>query len=291
MSGRPLYYALGIALIGIIFLVAIDGNHGEQEAKPQDSGTVLELLASTTLDRAVAPSWPIASPAVGVAAATVQQLHLGVRTKTGGCIANQALPDRACSPGAVLTTDTSVICAPGYSQRVRDVPASEKQQVLAEYGIDWSLHSGYEVDHVVSLELGGSNEISNLFPESYSIQYGARVKDKLEDHLHDQVCAHGMPLAVAQQQITTDWLKYYMTWQDTTDSMLPSPSVESGAVSTISATSSAATYYTSTYSTAKYYYPGSCNEWKRLSPSYLADFSSLQALLAAYPNRSLSPQC
>jgi len=178
-----------------------------------------------------------------------------------------------------------------YSKTVRDVPTSEKQQVFAEYGIDWSLHSGYEVDHVVSLELGGSNDISNLFPESYSIQYGARIKDKLEDDLHEQVCTHRLPLAVAQDEIATDWLKYYLAAQDYTNIVSPLPSAESGTVPVISASSSAEIYYTSSYSTAKYYYPSSCNAWKSLSPSYLVAFSSLEALFARYPDRSLSPQC
>jgi hypothetical protein len=205
-----------------------------------------------------------------------------------GCVGNQALPDPACSPGAVLTTDTSVICVAGYSQSVRDVPISEKEQVFAEYGIDWSLHNGYEVDHVISLELGGSNDISNLFPESYSIEYGARIKDRLENYLHDQACAHGLPLPVAQREIATDWLKYYLVWQGAASVQ---PSAENARLSPVSASSSAATYYTSTYSTAKYYYPASCGAWKSLSPSYLVGFTTLESLLAKYANRTLSPQC
>jgi hypothetical protein len=169
------------------------------------------------------------------------------------------------------------------------VPIYEKQQVFAEYGIDWSLHSGYEVDHVVSLELGGSNDISNLFPESYSIQYGARIKDKLEDDLHEQVCTHRLSLTVAQDEIATGWLKYYLASQDNTDIVPPLRPAESS--SAISASSSAGRYYTSSYSIAKYYYPGSCNAWKSLSPSYLVGFGSLEALLARYADRSLSPQC
>jgi hypothetical protein len=158
------------------------------------------------------------------------------------------------------------------------VPTSEKQQVFAEYGIDWSLHSGYEVDHVVSIELGGSNDISNLFPESYSIQYGARIKDELEDDLHAQVCAHRLPLTVAQDEIATDWLKYYLATQDNTNTAPPLRFAESSTVSVISA-SSTAVYYTSSYSTAKYYYPSSCNAWKSLSPSYLVGFSLLKRFL------------
>src|SRR5262249_57328413 len=113
-----------------------------------------------------------------VQAAPSAQPHVSVRSKTLNCVANQPLPDPACSPGAVLTTDTSVICVSGYTQTVRDVPISEKQQLFAEYGLDWSAHSDYEVDHIISLELGGSNDISSLYPESYSLQYGARVEDK-----------------------------------------------------------------------------------------------------------------
>jgi micrococcal nuclease len=50
-------------------------------------------------------------------------------------------------------------------------------------------------------------------------------------------------------------------------------------------------YYTSSYHTSKYYYPASCPDWQNLSPSYLKMFDSLEALLAAYPSRTLSPQC
>jgi hypothetical protein len=56
--------------------------------------------------------------------------------KPRGCAANQPIPDRACSPGAVLTTNTDLICASGYASTVRDVPVSEKEQVFAGYGID-----------------------------------------------------------------------------------------------------------------------------------------------------------
>ena len=183
------------------------------------------------------------------------------------------------------------VCVASYSQTVRDVPTSEKEQVFAEYGVDWSLHGGYEVDHVISLELGGSNDISNLFPESYSIQYGARTKDKLENYLHDQDCIHGLSLTVAQQEIATDWLKYYLAWQGSAASVPAPPSVESSTLVAVSASSSAATYYTSSYSTAKYYYPAPCGAWKSLSPSYLVGFNSLEALLGKYPNRTLSSQC
>lgn len=50
-------------------------------------------------------------------------------------------------------------------------------------------------------------------------------------------------------------------------------------------------YYTSSYKTSKYYYPTSCDGWKSLDAKYLKSFPTLEALLATYPNRTLSPSC
>src|ERR1700690_509474 len=90
---------------------------------------------------------------------TVTSADYGVQIKTSGCLANQILPDSACTPGAVLTTDTGVICKVGYTKTVRDVPLKERKQVFVEYGVPYSQHSKYEVYHLISLELGGSNDI------------------------------------------------------------------------------------------------------------------------------------
>ncbi len=125
------------------------------------------------------------------------------------CKANQTLPDPICSPGVVLTTDVKTICTSGYTKTVRDVSEATKKKVFKEYGISYSLHSNYEVDHIISLELGGSNDIKNLYPESYLINNGAKVKDKLENYLHKQVCNGSMTIQEAQKEISTNWLKYY----------------------------------------------------------------------------------
>lgn len=50
-------------------------------------------------------------------------------------------------------------------------------------------------------------------------------------------------------------------------------------------------FYTSSHYSAKYYYPESCDGWQSLSASYLKSFDSVEALLAAYPSRTKSPQC
>jgi hypothetical protein len=135
---------------------------------------------------------------------------LGLRTRTAGCRTG-VLPDRACSPGAADPRVTqsniqSTICVSGYTATVRNVPTSEKNAVYSEYGIVHHAPYSYEVDHIVSLELGGSNTIANLFPEAYAGQNGARVKDVLENRLHRQVCSGQLTLRQAQTAIAVDWL-------------------------------------------------------------------------------------
>jgi hypothetical protein len=123
---------------------------------------------------------------------------------------NGALQDTACTPGDILPDATKdQICKSGYASSVRNVPTSEKNQVYAEYGMTHHTTGGYEVDHLVSLELGGSNDISNLWPEAASPKPGFHEKDKVENYLHDQVCSGAISLQQAQIEIATSWLDGY----------------------------------------------------------------------------------
>ncbi|MBV9689592.1 MAG: HNH endonuclease [Ktedonobacteraceae bacterium] len=134
----------------------------------------------------------------------------GVQTKTSGCVAHGGLADSACTPGALLASGTKdAICRSGYASSVRNVPTSEKDQVYVEYGISHHTPGEYEVDHLVSLELGGSNDIANLWPEAASPKPGFHEKDKVENYLHDQVCANAISLREAQIEIATNWLAVY----------------------------------------------------------------------------------
>ncbi len=140
--------------------------------------------------------------------------QLGVRTKTSGCKANGALPDSACTPGAIFADATKdKICVSGYASSVRNVPTSEKDAVYAEYGITSHYTGEYEVDHLVSLELGGSNDIANLWPEAASPTPGFHQKDQVENYLHDQVCSGKIALTEAQNEIATNWLQVYQRMQ------------------------------------------------------------------------------
>lgn len=134
---------------------------------------------------------------------------IGARTKSSGCQVQGALPDPACTPGAVMTTDANTVCQRGYASSVRNVPASESARVYKEYGIPSHSPGQYEVDHLISLELGGSNDIANLWPEAANPTPGFHQKDKVENYLHDQVCSGKMSLTEAQRRIASNWLEVY----------------------------------------------------------------------------------
>lgn len=137
---------------------------------------------------------------------------IGQRTKFSGCVSANALPDPACTPGAIFPDATKdQICTPGYSSGVRDVPESLKEDVYAEYGISGHQPGQYEVDHQISLELGGSNDIANLWPEPAEPRPGFHEKDKVENYLHDQVCSGAMSLQEAQKLIAHNWLEVYQS--------------------------------------------------------------------------------
>jgi hypothetical protein len=151
-----------------------------------------------------------ANPPTSSAGSPLNAPDWGHQTKTSGCVASGGLPDPACTPGDIFPDAIKEkICVPGYTQTVRDVPDSLKNKVYAEYDIKTRTPGQYEVDHFVSLELGGSNDVSNLFPEAASPKPGFHEKDKVENYLHDQVCSGVMTLLEAQIKIATNWLEVY----------------------------------------------------------------------------------
>ncbi len=127
------------------------------------------------------------------------------------CSLQGVLPDHECTPGAVFSEATKeIICVPGYTKKVRSVSTSTKKRIYTAYGIVYPQPTGsYEADHLIPLELGGSNEIANLFPEAGAPTPGFHEKDLVENYLHQEVCAGRIELAPAQKQIANDWLAVY----------------------------------------------------------------------------------
>ena len=138
------------------------------------------------------------------------------------------MPNPRLTPGAIFPKVTvEQICTEGYANVLdggqRNVPASVKKQVFIEYLGTVPRNAGeYEIDHLISLEIGGCNNIRNLWPESGLTQpWNSHVKDRLEDRMaallraclktqgHD---AATVLLRQFQIEIATNWTNAYVKY-------------------------------------------------------------------------------
>src|SRR2546430_492922 len=128
------------------------------------------------------------------------------RTGADGVI----LPDSSATPGATRPVTVSDLCPIAHTRRVRHVTPAQKHRAYAVYGATPKQGVCCEVDHLIPLELGGSNADSNLWPEPYAPKPGAREKDVLETFLHFAACGGTLDLKEAQQKIAGAWYAPYL---------------------------------------------------------------------------------
>ena len=120
------------------------------------------------------------------------------------------LPDPRCTPGSIDPAVTqadirSTICKKGWTATVRP---PESQTERFKFDVAYPAYrtpqsERTELDHLVPLELGGSNDATNLWPESPPTP---NPKDKVENALNAAVCDGRVKLAAAQAAIAADWL-------------------------------------------------------------------------------------
>lgn len=132
---------------------------------------------------------------------------LTVMLATGGNAYAAATADPTLTPGATDPTVTQAnihqtICTRGYTSTVRNVSTKTKSAAYAEYHVAQSDKRRDVIDHLVPLEVGGSNDIKNLWPEPKT---DAERKDQAENLLHARVCGGTIDLAAAQQLFETYW--------------------------------------------------------------------------------------
>jgi hypothetical protein len=132
------------------------------------------------------------------------------------------LPDPTITPGVVALTDTKTVCATGSTRDERHVSEAMKAASYAQYGAVKKAGVCCEVDHLISLELGGASDPKNLWPQPYSPKPGAHEKDWLENELHKEVCSGKITLADAQKEIAADWYAAYLK-RKTTPATTPKP--------------------------------------------------------------------
>jgi hypothetical protein len=120
------------------------------------------------------------------------------------------LPDPRCTPGSIDPAVTqadirSTICKRGWTATVRPPEAQTERfkyhVAYPHYGTPAGERT--ELDHLVPLELGGSNDATNLWPEYPPTP---NPKDKVENALNHAVCGGRVSLARAQAAIAYDWM-------------------------------------------------------------------------------------
>ena len=140
------------------------------------------------------------------------------RNLTGNLAAVRVVPDGELTPGATERATVQDVCTAAISNNDPEVPDPLKREVLKEYGLTNVSNDAYEIDYLVTPQLGGAPNIRNLWPEpSLHTVWNARVKDALEDRLHYLVCSGQLDLATAQHDLSHDWVaaykKYFRTDQ------------------------------------------------------------------------------
>jgi Putative zinc-finger len=144
----------------------------------------------------------------------VQDFALGFRSRRTNSAAASfergAVPDRNLTPGATRAVTISDVCSMPHEEVVKEVSTSLRQEVLHEYGIVNANKDDYEIDYLIAPGLGGKEDIHNLWPEpSTSRDWNSQVKDALEEHLHQMVCAGKLDLSTAQHDIASNWITAY----------------------------------------------------------------------------------
>lgn len=132
------------------------------------------------------------------------------------------LPNPKLTPGVARTDITQTqICSTKWGKDERLVTAAMKRQVFQAYDFTGNTDPACtpdkngrrcEVDHLISRELGGADDVRNLWPEPYGGPWNASMKDRLENKLHKLVCTGKLPLSQAQREIATNWIKAYQEY-------------------------------------------------------------------------------
>ena len=77
-----------------------------------------------------------------------------------------------------------------------------RDAVYDRYGLPRGTRRGFVIDHLVPLELGGRNDLANLWPQKRA---DARRKDRDENRLHAAVCSGRSTIEAARAEMLRRW--------------------------------------------------------------------------------------
>jgi len=126
---------------------------------------------------------------------------------TPGSAAAQ-LPSAFQTPGAKTRASEAQVCAADFEASVKPIAKWQRDQALERYGKRPEDFTG-DLDHLIPVSLGGSNDPENLWPLPSNKDMGPEQKRALDLKLHELVCNKTIKLKDAQDAIRKDWVKAY----------------------------------------------------------------------------------
>ena len=124
-------------------------------------------------------------------------------------IAAAQLPSGFQTPGATVKADAAKVCAADFAASAKPVTGWQRDQALTRYGRRPEDFAG-DLDHLVPVSLGGSNDPDNLWPMPAGGEFTADKKHELETKLRELVCGEKkLTLKQAQDAFRKDWVKAY----------------------------------------------------------------------------------
>jgi hypothetical protein len=123
-------------------------------------------------------------------------------------IAAAQLPSSFQTPGAKGKANEAQVCAADFEASVKPMAKWQHDQALERYGKRPEDFTG-ELDHLIPISLGGTNDLENLWPLPPNKDMGPEQKRELDLKLHQLVCDKTLTLKSAQEAIRKDWVKAY----------------------------------------------------------------------------------
>ena len=113
------------------------------------------------------------------------------------------VPDPKLTPGKIARRDKDQ----------HGVSIAMEHKVFARYRIPWSRRAEFKIDHLIPLELGGADNVENLWPQNRRVKpYGVERKELLTRCLLLRIAQGRITLAQAQTAMQEDWIDAFIDY-------------------------------------------------------------------------------
>src|SRR5471032_3406388 len=145
---------------------------------------------------------------LGLLGAAAMTMTLAAASDNG----QAGLPSSFLTPGDAKKVTKEQICAPGYAASIKATKESAKEEAFSRYGLRDGVSKTDVLDHLIPVELGGTDNVENLWPEPVKGEWNASQKDALEQKLLGMVCDGTLTVKQAQTAIKKNWVAAYQQY-------------------------------------------------------------------------------